>query len=87
MTNSSRPFVFWPHVASVPYTITIITGNTDYLLEPGELFVIDVATSGITGANIGPDLRWTLELQTPVGAVIDITRTMPPAISAVMQLH
>jgi flagellin FlaB len=74
-------------VNDVPYTITVITGNADNLLEPGELFVIDVATSGITGANIGPDLRWTFELQTPVGAVIDITRTMPPAIGAVMQLH
>ena len=74
-------------VNDVPYTVTVITGNSDTLLEPGELFVIDVATSGITGATIGPDLRWTLELQTPVGAVIDITRTMPPAIGAVMQLH
>ena len=74
-------------VNDVPYTITVITGNSDNLLEPGELFVINVATSGITGATIGPDLRWTLELQTPVGAVIDITRTMPPAIGAVMQLH
>jgi flagellin FlaB len=74
-------------VNDVPYTITVIVGNADNLLEPGELFVIDVATSGITGATIGPDMRWTIELQTPVGAVIDLTRTMPSAISPVMQLH
>jgi hypothetical protein len=74
-------------VNDVPYTVTVIVGNADNLLEPGELFVIDVPTSGITGATIGPDMRWTIELQTPVGAVIDLTRTMPSAISAVMQLH
>ena len=31
--------------------------------------------------------RWTLELQTPVGVVIDLTRTMPAQLSAVMLLH
>jgi len=74
-------------VNDVPYTITVITGNADNLLEPGELFTMNVPVSGIAGATIGPDVRWTLELQTPVGAVIDITRTMPSAIGPVMQLH
>ena len=31
--------------------------------------------------------RWTIEVQTPVGAVLDITRSMPAQLDAVMQLH
>jgi len=77
-------------VNDVPYTVTWITGAGD-LLDPGELAVItvDVAdiTDGTTDAAIGPNDRWTIELQTPVGAVVDITRSMPAQLDAVMQLH
>ena len=74
-------------VDDVPYSVNVITGNADMLLEPGEVFEIVINVSDITGATIAANSRWTLELQTPVGAVIDITRSMPPAIGAVMQLH
>lgn len=72
----------------VPYTITVITGDTDNLLEPGELFLVTVAVADIDGPPvIEANSRWTLELQTPVGAVIDLTRSMPAEIDTVMQLH
>jgi flagellin FlaB len=75
----------------VPYTVTVIVGDTDLLLEPGELFIVTVARTDIDGGSGAPTItanhRWTLELQTPVGAVIDLTRSMPGEISAVMQLH
>jgi flagellin FlaB len=75
----------------VPYTVTVIVGDADLLLEPGELFVITVTRADIDGGSGPPtitaNLRWTLELQTPVGAVIDLTRSMPGEIGAVMQLH
>ena len=71
----------------VPYTVTSIVGNGDTLLEPGEVELITVQVSDITGANIQANSRITFELQTPVGAVIDITRSMPAAIGNVMQLH
>ncbi|HWO73210.1 MAG TPA: archaellin/type IV pilin N-terminal domain-containing protein [Dehalococcoidia bacterium] len=75
----------------VPYTVTVIVGDADNLLEPGELFVITVAISDIDGGSGPPTItansRWTLELQTPVGAVIDLTRSMPGEIATVMQLH
>jgi flagellin FlaB len=72
----------------VPYTPTVIVGDTDLLLEPGELFLISVNPADIDGPPvIGPHSRWTLELQTPVGAVIDLTRSMPGEIGVVMQLH
>ena len=80
----------------VPYTVTWVVGAGP-LLDPGELATINIDTTLIdTDATtplvvdpptIGPNDRWTLELQTPVGAVIDITRSMPAALDAVMQLH
>ena len=73
----------------VTYTITNIVGDSDTLLEPGELKVIliDVAT-GITPApSLDPNERFTIEIQTPVGATMDITRTLPAELRTVMQLH
>jgi len=71
------------------YTVTWITGNSDNLLEPGELATITVTATA--NANTIEDLtanaRWTLELQTPVGAIVDITRSLPAQLGAVMQLH
>lgn len=72
----------------VPYTVTPISGDGDLLLEPGELFLVTVNVADIDGApTLAPNTRWTLELQTPVGAVIDLTRSMPAQIDTVMQLH
>ena len=75
----------------VPYTIAVIVGDTDLLLEPGELFVVTLARTDIDGGSGPPTItanhRWTLELQTPVGATIDLTRSMPGEIETVMQLH
>jgi flagellin FlaB len=72
----------------VPYAVTVIVGDTDFLLEPGELFLISINPAQIDPApTITANSRWTLELQTPVGAVIDLTRSMPGQIDVVMQLH
>ncbi len=77
----------------VAYTAADVIGNGNTLLEPGELKLIAIDTTKIadsvsgTAVNIGPNTRWTLELQTPVGAVIDLTRSMPAVLEAVMQLH
>jgi flagellin FlaB len=73
----------------VSYTVTPIVGDGDNLLEPGELMVITVnRASGISPVPaMPPNTRFTLEVQTPVGAVLDITRQLPTALDAVMQLH
>lgn len=73
----------------VTYTVTPIVGDTDNLLEPGELAVVTInVATGITPApTIAANDRWTIEVQTPVGAVLDITRQMPAALDPVMQLH
>jgi flagellin FlaB len=71
------------------YTVTWITGNSDTLLEPGELATITVtaASNANTIEDLAANDRWTLELQTPVGAIVDITRSLPAQLGAVMQLH
>jgi flagellin FlaB len=74
--------------SDVPYTTTVIVGDTDLLLEPGEVFVIAVDPAQIDGPpTITANSRWTLEIQTPVGGVIDLTRSMPGEIDTIMQLH
>ena len=71
------------------YTATEIVGDGDLLLEPGELFTITVAEAdnADTIGALAVNDRFTFEVQTPVGAVVDITRSMPAQFDAVMQLH
>ena len=73
----------------VTYTLTSVVGDGDTLLEPGELMVVNIdVPTGITPApTLAANNRFTLEVQTPVGAVIDITRQLPAELATVMQLH
>ena len=75
----------------VAFTVENIVGDADTLLEPGELKLITIDTSA--GGDVTPDPvldpneRFTIEVQTPVGATLDITRTLPAELRSVMQLH
>ena len=72
----------------VTYTADDIIGDGDTLLEPGEVKVIVISASGISPApTLDANDRFTLEVQTPVGAVLDITRQLPAELATVMQLH
>jgi archaellin len=73
----------------VTYTVSWIVSDGDDLLEPGELAVVNIAVAALDGGNpmLAPNSRFTFEVQTPVGAVLDITRSMPAQLDAVMQLH
>ncbi len=73
----------------VAYTVTNIVGDSDSLLEPGELKLITIVrATDIDGPpNLVANERFTFEVQTPVGATLDITRQIPSAIEVVMQLH
>jgi flagellin-like protein len=73
----------------VAYTVTDIVGDSDSLLEPGELKVItiDVDTDIDGTLDLDPNEKFTLEVQTPVGATLDITRQLPSELRTVMQLH
>lgn len=69
-------------VDSMTYTTTVITGDTDNLLEPGELFEINLTNVGaISGVDIGANEQFTLEVQPPSGSYMVIQRTMPPSIA------
>ncbi len=78
----------------VVYTIENIVGDGDTLLEPGELLLVKIVrASGIADETTSnaptllPNERFTFEIQTPVGATLDVTRQLPSEVAAVMQLH
>ena len=72
----------------VTYVVTWIVDDGDDLLESGELAVISVDPTAIAGPpTLAANERFTFEVQSPVGAVLDITRQLPAAIDPVMQLH
>jgi archaellin len=67
-------------VDSLTYTTTVITGDADELLEPGELFEISV--SGLdTAADISANDIFTLQVQPPSGAILVVRRTVPSGIA------
>lgn len=70
------------------WTRTELVGDADDLLEEGELvqFSFDLATA--LGANApGANTQFTIEIIPPTGAVLQINRTTPAAIEAVMELR
>ena len=78
----------------VTYTVTNIVGDGDTLLEPGELLLVKIVrATGIADETTGdppelvPNERFTFEIQTPVGATLDVTRQLPSEVAVVMQLH
>ena len=81
-------------VAAVPWTVTWIAADggaatpANLLLEPGELVEITVAlgAAGVTSTPLANNVV-TLEVVPPSGGTLLITRTMPPEILAVMDLH
>jgi len=77
------------------WTVTKL-GNTDddYLLENNERFKITIgndSTGGTLLNALDPDLtsnqQFSLIVQTPIGAVLEIERTTPAWIDAIMNLH
>ncbi|MCZ2095296.1 MAG: flagellin [Anaerolineae bacterium] len=59
----------------------------DMMLEEGELAEISIdMSSGFTSAP-GSNSEFTFEVKPPTGAVLNITRTTPAAIDAVMELR
>jgi archaeal flagellin FlaB len=71
--------------AAVTYTVTVIQGDSDDLLEAGELFEITVAVPGTSELAINE--QFSLEVIPPSGGTLQIIRTIPPQIEAVMELH
>jgi flagellin FlaB len=72
-------------VADTTYTVNEIQGDTDNLLENGELFEITVSPP--TGSTLDVNEIFTLEVVPSAGGTLLIERTMPPEIDLVMDLH
>ncbi|MDE3095719.1 MAG: hypothetical protein KGK07_06940, partial [Chloroflexota bacterium] len=70
-------------VNNVTYTATALVGNSDKLLQPGELFEIDIdmTQSAMSAVTVGTNATFTLEIKPPSGSYMVIQRTTPAAIS------
>lgn len=73
-------------VNDIAYTATPITGNTNTLLEPGELIRIDINLLG-GGATVGINQTFTLEVKPPTGSYMVLQRTAPAAFQPVNNLN
>jgi flagellin FlaB len=79
-------------MADIPWSVCFIgktNGAVNNLLEDGELAQITVdvtTTAGLTKAPIA-NTAFTLEVKPPTGSVINVQRTIPAAISPVMNLN
>jgi flagellin FlaB len=71
-------------VSDVTYTINIVTGNSDKLLEPGELFEInvDMTQTAMAAVTVGANQTFTAEVKPPTGSYMVIQRTTPASVAA-----
>jgi flagellin FlaB len=65
--------------SDLDYTATVITGDGDDVLEPGELFEISV-TGLDTLLNLAENDTFVIQIQPPSGATMTIQRTLPGSI-------
>jgi flagellin FlaB len=69
-------------IDSLAYTTTVITGNTDKLLEAGEMFEVSIDLTLQSTIIIAENKTFTLEVQPPTGSYMVIQRTTPASIGA-----
>jgi len=70
-------------VNDVDYATNVITGNTDLLLEQGELLevVIDFSQPTLSAVTVGANQTFTLEVKPPTGSYMVIQRTTPASMT------
>jgi flagellin FlaB len=66
---------------NLTYTTTVITGDTDKMLEPGELLEIGIDLSQDAAIVVGTNKTFTLEIKPPQGSYLVVQRTTPASIS------
>jgi len=69
-------------ISNVTYATTVITGNADKLLEPGELFeiAIDLTAAQFAAVTLNGNTTFTLEIKPPAGSYLVIQRTTPASL-------
>jgi Archaebacterial flagellin len=73
----------------VPYTASEIVGDGDGFLEAGETAELHIDVTQIDGGllSIGALDDWTLQLSSPAGRLLEVSRTMPYTLDPVNSLH
>ncbi|MCC6804418.1 MAG: hypothetical protein IT319_16160 [Anaerolineae bacterium] len=74
----------------ITFTIDVVTGDADNLLEDGELFEITAtipSTAVIAAAATAINAPFTLEVKPPTGGVLQINRTTPASLDTVTELR
>lgn len=77
-------------VNEVGWTVAWIGDNDgDDLLEDGELveITVNLETSGQLTNALGPNTEFTIEIKPPTGSIINLSRTTPASVEAVMELR
>jgi flagellin FlaB len=64
---------------SLTYTTAVVTGNSDKLLEAGELMELTITLP--SAANVVANRTFTLEVKPPSGSTMLIQRTAPASIA------
>jgi flagellin FlaB len=80
------------HDKNVKWTCTPVgTDNGNYLLEPGEQFVIEIDLTDLGGSYVDPGLgrydTFAIEVRPALGSALTVERTMGATISPVADLH
>jgi flagellin FlaB len=73
-------------VNDIPYTVTVVTGNANNLLEPGELIRVTLDLAG-AGATVGTNFLFTIEVKPPTGSYMVVQRMTPPALQPINLLN
>jgi archaeal flagellin FlaB len=66
---------------NLTYTTTVITGDSDKLLEAGELLEVAVDLTGVSSINLTTNKTFTLEIKPPQGSYLVVQRTTPASIN------
>jgi len=75
-------------VPSVNWTVQrLSTINSDYLLDPNELFMVTVILPTTGNISVGRYDTFALEMKPPDGPVLTIERTVPGRVTQYVNLH
>jgi archaellin len=66
---------------NLAYTVAVITGNADNLLEQGEMIEVTVDFTADANINITTNKTFTLEIKPPQGSYLVVQRTTPASIN------
>ncbi len=66
---------------NLTYTVAVITGDTDNLLEQGELLEVSIDLTQDATIVIGTNHTFTVEVKPPQGSYLVVQRTTPASIN------